>query len=849
MSWWHYLLLVNFYLVLFFGFYTLLLRKETFFQLNRIYLVAAAVLSFAIPLIQADWVKNLFITQQVQQTIYNTPINTYTYNFTYNITPADDLLTIGEALGILYIVVASILVLKLMWELIILKKEIQKPDPSVAYSFFKKISLGNNTDNHDVIAEHEHVHARQWHTIDVLIIESIVIVNWFNPVVYLYRFAIKYIHEFIADNQVLQSGATDKADYAMLLLTQTFDVPSNHLVSNFYNHSLLKQRIIMLQKNKSKRIALAKYGLSAPLFVLMLILSSATVNNSKALKNITTKAEDVLLVPASSSVAMLTGNNQVDDDHSINLADTIKYIQQPSFPGGGSALDQYMSRNVRYPAMDRENNIQGKVNLQFNVETDGSVTDIVAISGPSQTLKDAAIAAMKSSPKWIPGYKDRKLVKMPYTYEVSFTLSNNDILIGNRVYTVVDIVPSFQGGMEGFNQYLAQSIRYPAEDRKNNLQGKVETQFVVDTDGSLTDIKVLSSPSEAMSAEAIRVLKASPKWRPGIYNGRLVTKQFNVPINFTLGDKGGNDQVYSVLETQPKFPGGTQNFLQYLAANIRYPADDRKNNVQGRVVAQFVVEKDGSLTDIKAIRSPSAAMGEEAIRVLSRSPKWEPGKQNGSAVRAQFTIPVNFTLDKKIDEDYSKVQYNKIYDAVDIMPYPKGGTKAFLEYLKKNLKYPEADKQNKVEGRVTTQLVVEADGRLTNIKVLKSPTTSMANEAVRLLKNAPKWNPAIQKGRKIRLQYTVPINFSLRGDEPQGFFSSLGSNPNSPLIIIDGVEATTTSNLNLVNANNIEAVTILRDATAVSKYGEKAKNGVIIVTTKNGAGPKEEAPAVPVKKQ
>jgi TonB family protein len=742
MSWWHYLLLVNFYLVLFFGFYTLLLRKETFFQLNRIYLVAAAILSFAIPLIQADWVKNLFITQQVQQTIYNTPINIYTYNFTYNITPADDLLTIGEALGILYIGVASILVLKLMWELIILKKEIEKPDPSIAYSFFKKISLGNNAENHNVIAEHEHVHARQWHTIDVLIIESIVIINWFNPVVYLYRFAIKYIHEFIADNQVIQKGATDKADYAMLLLTQTFDVPSNHLVSNFYNQSLLKQRIIMLQKNKSKRIALAKYGLSAPMFVLMLILSSATVNNSKALKNITTKAENVLLVPASSSIGMLTEDNPVTiippvkASPQITLSDTTKSTQSASFPGGRAELDKFVSRNVVYPAIDRENSIQGKVSLAILIESDGSVTDVAAISGPSETLKSAAIAALKKSPKWNPAYKDGKPGKMIYTYDV----------------------------------------------------------------------------------------------------------------NFTLGDNGGSNQVYTVVETQPKFPGGIEKFLQLLAASIKYPKVDRDNNVQGRVVVQFVVEKDGSLTDIKAVRSPSAAMGEEAVRAVSTLPKWIPAIQSGRPVRAQFTIPVNFTLDKKIDEDYSKIQYNKIYDAVDIMPYPKGGTKAFLEYLKKNLKYPEADKQNKVEGRVTTQLIVEADGRLTNIKVLKSPTTSMANEAVRVLKSAPKWNPAIQKGRKIRLQYTVPINFSLSGDAPQGFFSMLGSNANSPLIIIDGVEATTTSNLNLLNANNIEVISILRDATAVSKYGEKAKNGVIIVTTKNGTGQKEEAPA-PVKKQ
>ena len=104
------------------------------------------------------------------------------------------------------------------------------------------------------------------------------------------------------------------------------------------------------------------------------------------------------------------------------------------------------------------------------------------------------------------------------------------------------------------------------------------------------------------------------------------------------------NQVYTVLEVQPKFPGGTDKFLKYLGDNIKYPAVDRENNTQGRVVLQFVVERDGSLTDVKSIRGPSQAMQDEAVRVLKRSPKWTPGIQNGRPVRAQYTVPVNFTL-------------------------------------------------------------------------------------------------------------------------------------------------------------------------------------------------------------
>src|SRR5476649_1300507 len=98
MTWWHYLLLVNVYLLLFYGFYALLLRRETFFQLNRIYLVAAALLSFFIPLIQSNWVKHLFITQKVQQTIYSSPIIIYHFH-----PMPDNHVTLGQLLGFVYI--------------------------------------------------------------------------------------------------------------------------------------------------------------------------------------------------------------------------------------------------------------------------------------------------------------------------------------------------------------------------------------------------------------------------------------------------------------------------------------------------------------------------------------------------------------------------------------------------------------------------------------------------------------------------------------------------------------------------------------------------------------------------
>ena len=106
----------------------------------------------------------------------------------------------------------------------------------------------------------------------------------------------------------------------------------------------------------------------------------------------------------------------------------------------------------------------------------------------------------------------------------------------NKVYEVVEVLPSFIGGAEKFNQYLAKNIRYPAVDRETNTQGKVVLQFTVNVDGTLTDIRAVRFQTQAMADEAIRVLKKSPKWSPGIQNSRKVRAQFTKTINFTLGD-------------------------------------------------------------------------------------------------------------------------------------------------------------------------------------------------------------------------------------------------------------------------------------------------------------------------
>lgn len=104
------------------------------------------------------------------------------------------------------------------------------------------------------------------------------------------------------------------------------------------------------------------------------------------------------------------------------------------------------------------------------------------------------------------------------------------------------------------------------------------------------------------------------------------------------------DEVFVVVEDQPEFPGGTAALLEYLRKNIKYPSVCRENNIQGKVIVTFVVNKDGSIVDIEVVKSVNPLLDKEAIRVISQMPKWKPGAQRGKPVRVKYSVPVNFRL-------------------------------------------------------------------------------------------------------------------------------------------------------------------------------------------------------------
>ena len=527
-----------------------------------------------------------------------------------------------------------------------------------------------------MIIVHEEVHARQWHSADVLLVELVMIINWFNPVVYFYRRAIKHIHEYIADQQALKTGA-DKKEYALLLLSQTFNTTAHQLVNPFYNHSLLKKRIMMIQKNRSQRIVLIKYVLSAPLFGLMLILSSATVNNSQPVTVIRSGADKLFSKSAQETFSAIDENGKIPDNgplaeiaaqpRAAATPDTVTkgpvYVAvetPPVFGDDAQAFAAFLAKTVRYPAAAREKNITGRIYVKFIVETDGSLTDVAAIRPSSEILGQEAVRAVKLSPKWHPGLQNKVPVRVQYTVPINFNLQPSAPVIPRGpqlaagftdIYESADVEPEFPGGIPAFYNFLAKTIRYPAEERKNNITGKVFVRFVVEKDGAVTNVKVLRAPSEGLGNEAARAVSLSPGWIPGKIGDNAVRVAYTVPVNFTLNSEvtiaqSQGDKIYEVVETEPSPVGGMQAFYQFLAKEIKYPADARRDHITGKVFVVFVVEKDGSITNVKAVRGSGHGIDDEAVRAISNSPKWMPGTQNGKVVRVRYTVPVNFTLNR-----------------------------------------------------------------------------------------------------------------------------------------------------------------------------------------------------------
>lgn len=469
-----YILKANLFLVIFYGFYFVFFRKETFHKANRYFLVAGAVLALLLPFVKSNQMqKPEIVPTEIQAVAYEL----YFQSEEVIASPIVETYSYLDILKYLYfagLILSGMVLLARITKTIFWLKSNKKTN-GTAFSFFGKIFIDKHLEQNSVIFKHEDIHVKQKHFLDLIFFEVLQIVFWFNPIIYFYKKSIAIIHEFLADEEASKI-AQDKIAYASLLVSKQFSFqPPTVFTQHFFNHSTLKSRIIMLSKNTSKKTALLKFGLLAPAFFVMLAISSFTVvrdNKLERLYNnlnneISQKTLGDLGFPEPTnqplnevlegSETIESGNNIflnfLPDNEVIELEDlSFPIIKEDTFPqnratktifttaeqipefmGGQVELYKWLAKNIKYPLEAKNNKIEGRVYVRFVIEADGEIGEVKVMKGIGFGCDEEAARVLKAMPKWKPamqnGYPVAIYYNMPIVFKWHKNVVDEDMLV------------------------------------------------------------------------------------------------------------------------------------------------------------------------------------------------------------------------------------------------------------------------------------------------------------------------------------------------------------------------------------------------------------------------------------
>jgi TonB family protein len=260
------------------------------------------------------------------------------------------------------------------------------------------------------IIRHEQNHLKQNHFIDIIFIEVVQAIQWFNPAVYLFNRSLRAIHEYQADRDCLRSGVPI-TNYQSLLLSQIFKSKAFSLSNSFSNPSLVKKRMLMMTKRRTTAIANIKLLLVIPVITLVFLAVSAyrEIPGASVVSSPATISSN-----GNSAAALLVPNEKYEPFVTVE--------EMPLFPGGDIELLKYIGENTKYPESAAQQNIQGKVIVRFCVTPKGGISMISVLSGVSPELDAEAIRVVKSLPSFKPGMQSGKPVPVWYMVPINFTL-------------------------------------------------------------------------------------------------------------------------------------------------------------------------------------------------------------------------------------------------------------------------------------------------------------------------------------------------------------------------------------------------------------------------------------------
>ncbi len=742
-----YLLKVALCWSLFYLLYHLWLGKETFFKINRWYLLGTVLLGLIVPVFDFQWL--IPVHEEPAILYYMQPITVGMEELETVIVTAsaeESGINWGSILIKIYWLGAAIAFGKFIYGLFKINKLYKEGEKTffnnyrfistsafhVPFSFFKNLFWSKEfvVDEEDKqnILRHEEAHIFQWHSIDIILFEILGVLFWCVPFIYLYKKAIKTTHEYLADDYVVAQASRKK--YGQLLLRQSQSGPQGLpwrtpiAVSNSLFSSQLKNRIVMMTKNRSTKMASLKYLAGLPLLALLFLAFSQTGQFSGNVSgDVPGKIIDENLIA------------EIPKDIFSKDGNPIKVTKSPRFPGdecepnrdgfkcSNENMNAFIYKNLKYPKEAKEKGLEGNIKGFFLVEPDGSITDPVVERSIGGGCEEEVLRIISLMPKFTPAqYK------------------------GEPIKFVVFLIVNFN---------------------KDGQSGQFDFPVI----GSATD----SLPGD----EVFKVVEIQPHF-PGC------------------------EEEGFEMEWEAKKCADTK-MLEFIYNNIKYPKEAREKNIQGIVVVGFIIEKDGSISNAKIVREIGGGCGEEALRVVNAMPNWMPGKQRGEKVRVQFNLPVKFKLDSDapdpkvtdkmplvigrsaeipsteempnpnvIDKMPKSKSSHKVFKVVEDMPRFPGceemadaeqrkscSQKKMLEFIYTNIKYPKNAREKGIEGMSVVKFIVEKDGSIADAEILRSIGGECDEEVLKVVYMMPNWIPGKQSGKAVRTQFLLPVKFKL----------------------------------------------------------------------------------------
>lgn len=671
-----YFLKINVAIALFYAFYRLFFYKDTFFTWRRAALLCFFAISAVYPLLNIQ----TWITEQepmVAMADLYADIVLPEFTITPEQATSDWKTLLLQTVGFAYWGMVIVLAIRFFIQLagiIRLAFRCRKAkigntnvhllrQASGPFSFFHWIFIHPTSHTEDELSEiltHEQTHANQWHSIDVLVSEIVCIFCWFNPFAWLMKREIRTNLEYLADNRVLETGHDSKAyQYHLLGLSHHKAAAT---IYNSFNVLPLKKRIKMMNKKRTREIGRTKYLMFLPLAALLMIISNieAVARTTKEMAKDVIEAVEENLASNSTTPETEVATEAIPVETPISQQDKDKLVTYK-----GKVVDKDGK-----PVEGAELLIDGSHKLpqdqSFVTDKNGNFSFMAFENAHIGVIWNKNDKYMLKGIRY--DQKERTNLKIVMDDQWQNPPSNDP---NNPVFEVVEIMPEFpDGGMSGLMQFLSKNIQYPINAQKNHTQGRVTVQFVVNKDGSISEPKIIRGVDPDLDGEAIRVISLMPKWKPGMQKGQPVRVKYTVPVMFRLSDDGQKeeykpipkidetvvvgyaskqapaeeDPVFEVVENMPEFAGGMGGLMQYLSKNIKYPVEAQKAGIQGRVIMQVIIDKNGNVTNPKVTQPVDPLLDTEAIRVTASMPKWKPGTQRGMPVNVKYTFPIVFRL-------------------------------------------------------------------------------------------------------------------------------------------------------------------------------------------------------------